>query len=291
MLNCEACRDLRSYLAHPHPSVRVCACLALGTPGRDRQVLRDRALLLEQPPVSEILAAQYPQGYWMHRDLGISPRYRATVWQLLVLAQLGVGPVVVPGSSGGARLPEAVRRAIAVVREDNVTKDGALRLRQDTASPALTAAVLWAVARMGAGHLDDWSSTWTWVKEQVTGAAIGSAAAVWITRAAVAWGRQTWLAAQKPWRAVVWPQPPGTRLTLPVALQPDLLAAMEMACDLDHSDLIPDETLMWLQARRRPDGTWPLDRIPGRLWCDIGELGSPNPWLTVRALSVLTRLS
>ena len=44
-----------------------------------------------------------------------------------------------------------------------------------------------------------------------------------------------------------------------------------------------------VRARRRPDGTWPLDRRdPGRVWFDVDEgPGEPSRWVTLRALRVL----
>lgn len=283
---------LSAYLTHPHPSVRVCAYLALERGREGEALLSDRARLLEQPPVRQILAAQYPDGYWMHRDLGVSPRYRATVWQVLFLAQLGVGPAATPpGAPGGGALPVQIRRALESVLRDNRDGAGALRLRQDGPSPALTGAVLWAVGRMGATHAGDWSATWTWATAHVAQAGGDTDAAVWMIRAAHVWGRPDWLATHAPWRAVTWPSPADAQLTFPLALRPDLLAMMEMACEAGRPELIPEEAVAWLAARRLPSGAWPLDRTPGRLWCDAGTVGTANPWVSVRALSVLTQVT
>jgi len=40
-------------------------------------------------PIPAILDAQYPAGYWVKPGPGYSPKYRATLWQVLFLAQLG----------------------------------------------------------------------------------------------------------------------------------------------------------------------------------------------------------
>ena len=50
-----------------------------------------------------------------------------------------------------------------------------------------------------------------------------------------------------------------------------------------------DEAIEHVRARRRDDGTWPLDwNPPGRTWFDVddGE-GEPSRWVTLRALRVL----
>jgi hypothetical protein len=44
---------------------------------------------MDYAPVQAILDAQYPEGYWVKPGPGYSPKYRATVWQLIFLAQLG----------------------------------------------------------------------------------------------------------------------------------------------------------------------------------------------------------
>jgi hypothetical protein len=235
-------------------------------------------------PVGEILAAQYPQGYWMHRDLGISPRYRATVWQILFLAQLGTG------SAGIAALRSRagrIQRAIGIVLQDNRDHNGALRLQQDRPSLALTGAILWAVGRLGATDSGDWRPTWAWATEEVAAGRVDGAAAVWLTRAAHVWRRWDWLATYQPWQWAGRPSPSEARLSFPVTLRPDLLTTMEMACEIGRADLIPDAAPAWLRARQLSDGCWPLDHTPGPLWCDVGEIGAANPWITARARAVL----
>jgi hypothetical protein len=44
-----------------------------------------------------------------------------------------------------------------------------------------------------------------------------------------------------------------------------------------------------VRSRRRPDGSWALDRrIPGRVWFELEDgAGRPSRWITLRALRVL----
>jgi len=55
-------------------------------------------------------------------------------------------------------------------------------------------------------------------------------------------------------------------------------------------DLRLGDAIDHLRSRRRPDGTWPLDRRdPGRVWFDVDEgPGEPSRWVTLRALRVLS---
>ena len=274
-------------MTHPHPSVRVCALLALGGwPASDPQVAESRALIVKVPPVRDILAAQYPAGHWMHPGLGISPRYRATLWQVLFLAQFGVGLI-----------PEVVR-AIEVMRRDNLDDAGAFHLRRGTPgrSLALTGAFLWAVARFGLQDVADWSVSWRWVREEIDSDRVATADAVWSIRAAAAWQRDLCPGHTAIWEQIDWPDlapaaPQTAALTFPVALEPDLLTLMAACVEAGVPALIPPLAVDWLADRRLPSGDWPLEHVPGRLWCAVGEIGQPNPWVTVRALAVLDALS
>ncbi len=273
-------------MTHPHPSVRVCALLALGgRPADDPQVAEIRALVPKVPPVCDILAAQYPAGHWMHPGLGISPHYRATLWQVLFLAQFGVGPI-----------PE-VARAIEVLRRDNLDDAGAFRLRRGAhgQSLALTGALLWSVARLGLQDAADWSVSWRWVSEEGDSDRVATSDAVWSIRAAVAWQRELCPGHTAIWEQIEWPDrapaPPPPALTFPVALEPDLLTLMAACVEAGVPARIPPPAVDWLANRRLPSGDWPLEHVPGRLWCAAGEIGQPNPWVTVRALSVLDAVS
>jgi hypothetical protein len=273
-------------MTHPHPSVRVCALLALGErPADDPQVAASRALIPKVPPVRDILAAQYPAGHWMHPGLGISPHYRATLWQVLFLAQLGVGPI-----------PE-MTRAIEVLRRDNLDDMGAFHLRRGACgqSPALTGAFLWAVNRLGLQDAADWSLSWRWVSEEIDSDRVATADVVWFIRASAAWQRELCPVPAAIWEQLEWPDRvpvlPETALTFPVALEPDLLTLMATCVEAGAPARIPSLAVDWLANRQLPSDDWPLEHVPGRLWCAAGEIGQPNPWVTVRALSVLDAVS
>lgn len=73
-----------------NPSVRAFTLTdVLDCPANEPQVVAAREAIMYSRPVREILAAQYPAGYWIKPDVGYSPRYRATVWQVIFLADLG----------------------------------------------------------------------------------------------------------------------------------------------------------------------------------------------------------
>jgi hypothetical protein len=277
---------------HPNPSVRVLARVKLGDGSTAADCLReDHALVPQYPPARNILEAQYPDGYWMHPGLGISPHYRATIWQVLFLAQLGLGAV------------PAVRRAVHVVLRDNVDEAGAAHLRQGEGgrSLALTGALLWAAAVLdvaaatGGQQAGAWDHAWSWVWRQVSGGVISASAAVWLARAFAAWREKSSMlpgpSSMRDALAVALGEVPFSQLdgalTFPLTLQVDALAWMEAWVALEQPDRIPSGALVALMDRRLPSGYWPLERAPEPIWCDLGELNEPNPWVTIRALTVV----
>ncbi len=53
-------------------------------------VVQARERVLYSRPVPEIFAAQQPEGFWENAESLAEPRYRATLWNLALLAELGV---------------------------------------------------------------------------------------------------------------------------------------------------------------------------------------------------------
>jgi hypothetical protein len=75
------------------PAVRHLALRwLLDRPRDDVDVLAARQAAMTADPIAAILAAQHPSGYWAKPGPGYSPKYRATVWQLIFFDQLGADP-------------------------------------------------------------------------------------------------------------------------------------------------------------------------------------------------------
>jgi len=75
-----------------------------------------QAEVMRTGPIPTILDAQYPAGYWIKPGPGYSPKYRATVWQVIFLAQLG-------GESQANR-DKRIRRAVDYVLDQHQTGEG-----------------------------------------------------------------------------------------------------------------------------------------------------------------------
>jgi hypothetical protein len=77
-------------LEKENPGVRYLAFRdLLDTPANHSDMIKARQTAHQQGNIAEILAAMKPEGYWEKPGPGYGPKYRSTVWALILLAQLG----------------------------------------------------------------------------------------------------------------------------------------------------------------------------------------------------------
>ncbi len=83
--------DALSWLLEPDPpGIRYLALRSLvGCPSDDPELLAARQVAYTLGPISTVLAAMHPEGYWAEPGAGYLPKYRSTVWSIQLLAQLG----------------------------------------------------------------------------------------------------------------------------------------------------------------------------------------------------------
>ncbi len=290
-----------AWLLEPsNPSARYLTLTKLlNRPHDDPEVLAARGAISRANPAREILVAQYPQGYWMHRGIGCSPRFRATVWQILFLAQLGMGR----GS--------AVERAVEQVFEANQGQNGGFRASKEPGdTPAcLNGSLLWALETLGFGDAVEVRRAWSWLAKTVEDHGLAGTYAdgevcpwaavkvLWATSAVPERRRTGGVRALSDTAAALLlddaPDPATDdsrwfRLTFPLAHSADLLQWLEALIGAGYGDEPRlDAARSWVADKRLRDGIWPLERSPGKRWADFGAVGEPNKWITVRALSVM----
>jgi hypothetical protein len=72
------------------PGVRYLALRdLLGLPADDPELLQARSLAHREGPISAVLAGMDENGFWVKPGPGYNPKYRATDWAMILLAQLG----------------------------------------------------------------------------------------------------------------------------------------------------------------------------------------------------------
>jgi hypothetical protein len=77
------------------------------------------------------------------------------------------------------------------------------------------------------------------------------------------------------------------QLTFPLAHSADLLQWLTVLAETGcGDDPRLDVAWSWLARKKRPDGRWPLERVPGKQWTEFGQIGRPNKWITLRTLAL-----
>jgi hypothetical protein len=80
-----------AWLQEPsYPTIRYYTLLhLLDRPAEDSEVVAASKAILTDGPGAEILACQRPDGSWLEEEEAYNPLYKASVWQLIFLAELG----------------------------------------------------------------------------------------------------------------------------------------------------------------------------------------------------------
>jgi hypothetical protein len=309
--------DPLPWLLEPdNPSARYLALTGLmGYPAGAPDVLAARAAIGDQAPVRAILDAQWPEGYWVAPGIGYSPKYKATVWQVVFLAAMG------------APRSDAIDRACSYVLDHSRLADGLFSARKSTkgALVCLNGNLLRAMynldyqdprveaslealaekvlsedfrcrfnggspvpARMRQGLPCAWGA----VKALAAFAEVPASQRSVSVRAAIDAGITLLLAgdpARGKYPTATAPSPLWGRLGFPLGYSSDLYEALEVLGRLgvkSDSHLMPAvETALNKQDQA---GRWSLEYSPGNTWADFGPVGMPNKWATLRALRALS---
>jgi hypothetical protein len=83
--------DSVAWLLEPeNPGVRYLALRdLLDLPSDDRKLKSAWKAAHKEGPIAEVLSKMHPEGYWVKAGPGYNPKYRSTVWSMILLAQLG----------------------------------------------------------------------------------------------------------------------------------------------------------------------------------------------------------
>jgi len=294
----------------------------LGKKDSDEQASGALAAVPERGWAAELLAEQRPGGFWESEDDLYRPKYQATIWKLIVLADLGM-----------TVRDERVRKSCELFLERYHREDGGF----DTPSsdwtrsehcltgnltrtlimcgyedhPHVRSALDWLVENQmkdggwhcfyekafGEGTLDCWEGLSAyaalprqkWSRRVKRSAERG--AEFYLARGLSKEGARRYL----PW----------FRFHYPVHYYYDLLVGLDVISKLGFADdrrLRPALSLM--KEKRRPDGRWVLDAVHPDLGWGAGyrmsrskvrplaleEVGKPSKWITLCALRVLERV-
>lgn len=312
--------DVVPWLLEPgNPSVRYLALTELlGQSAVDPEVVTIQSAIPGWGPARAILDARWPEGYWMRPGIGYSPRYRATIWQVIFLAAMGTPPT------------EAIERACAYVLDHSRLPDGRFSAYK-TARGAVTCLngnLLRAMLRLGHGDLrvqesleamaemvdrdgfrcrfnaigtgggpppvrmgDGLPCAWGAIKVLGAFSEVPEEHRSATMRAAVEAGVAFLLdrdLASGDYPTATGPSPLWRQFGFPLGYTSDLLEALAVLQGLGRgrdSRLAP--ALRVVLSKRDKTGRWALEHTPGRTWGKFGKVGEANKWVTLRALCAL----
>jgi len=146
-----------------NPGVRYFALRdLLDRPEDDPEVREARAAIMTTGPVPTILDAQHPDGYWVKPGSGYAPKYRGTVWQIILLAELGADPA-----------DERVRRGCQYLLSHSIAANGAFSAYQrpvpSGSVPCLNGNLLYALLRLGCADDPRVQAALDWQARAITG--------------------------------------------------------------------------------------------------------------------------
>jgi hypothetical protein len=307
-------------LEEDNPSVRYFTLRdLLDRPQDDAEVIAAQKAIMTSKPVSDMLGAQYPQGYWVEPGRGYSPKYRSTVWQLMFLADLG------------ASSNEAIDKACRFVLENSLFPEQNLFSATKAGTGTiicLNGNLLHAFIRLGHGDDPTVKGVTQALAERITkegfdcraNASAREKRATWLP---CAWGAVKALRAF----ALIPPQErssamdeaiaQGVELLLsrnltvadypsksgkisplwfefgfPLGYTTDLLEAVDVLAQLGYGG---DERLQgaieFVLDKGHEQGRWLLELTLDKTWTKFGKKGEPSKWVTLRALRMLNRLA
>lgn len=310
-------------LEKENPSVRYFALKQLLNRAEDApDVQAARRAIMRSEPIKTILAAQAAEGYWAKPGSGYSPKYQASTWQILFLAELG--------ADGQHRL---VRRGCEYVLEHAPAGLGGFSVYADVrpggALHCLNGNLIWALIALGcdnderAGHAVDW------LAGAITGEAFDSYYAsgtsgpgfccVANNGQPCAWGAVKALRAlthlPAKWQSARTRRAATTaaefllgrdparadypytgrvsgewfKFGFPLSYTSDVLEAVLVLGEAGYArDPRLENAIRLILSKRDAGGRWAMKHsLNGKMWIDIETKGQPSKWLTLRALRVM----
>ena len=318
--------DALPWLLEPdadNPGVRYFALRdLLGRPEDDPEVDKARQEVMRTGPVPAILEAQHREGYWARPGGGYAPSYKATVWQIIFLAELGADPN-----------DERVRRGCEYFLNHSVAANGgfAMNPRPTPSSVVhcLNGDPIYALVRLGYAQEPRLHAALDWLVQATTGvgdvrffksgtSGIGFACA-YNQKQPCAWGATkamktlsvlpTDLRTAAVDRAIKvgidfllgkdlakadYPYTERINSTwfsfgFPLSYRSDVLETAMVLADLGYGqDPRLHNAQQFIMSKQDSQGRWIMEKtLNGKMWADVEEKGRPSKWITLRALRAL----
>ena len=316
-------------LEEDNPSVRYLTLTdILDRPEKDPEVKKAKSDIMKTGAAAEILDTQNKDGYWGDPKKFYTAKYKGTVWQLLILAELGAD-----GNDGRVKKGcEFIMANSQDLESGGFAINTSVKLgggRHSEVIPCLTGNMVYSFVRLG--HLEDprVQRGIEWVaKYQRFDDGVKSAPTGWpYDKFGMCFGRHTChmgavkslkalaeIPAEKRTNAVKQAlengaeymlihhihkkshdlakvsKPGWLRFGFPLMYQTDALEILGILTDLGYSDERMQEAIDIVISKQDAQGRWKLENtFNGQLLVDIERKGKPSKWVTLNALRVLKR--
>jgi hypothetical protein len=316
-------------LEEDNPSVRYFALVDLFEKSKeDPEVLKDKAEIMQKGVVPKILARQNEEGYWEEAEKFYTAKYKGTVWQILILAQLGAD-----GKDS------RIKRACEFLLENSQDRESngfSISISAKTGGgrssgviPCLTGNLVYSLIRLG--YLQDvrvqksinWITTYQRFDDGINERPKG-----WpYDRFVMCWGKHSChMGVVKTLKALAEipiiqrnkevkntieegveyllqhhlykkshdlskiSKPGWLRLGFPLMYQDDILEILGILTQLGYHDQRMQEAMDILISKQDEEGKWKLENtFNGRFQTNIEQKGKPSKWITLNALKVFKK--
>jgi hypothetical protein len=300
----------------------------LEKPETDPEVVAAKNEIMHTGTVPKILGKQSDQGYWEAPDRFYTAKYKGTVWQLIILAELGAD-----GSD------ERIKKACEFIMKNSQDREsGGFSVwyssktgggRHSGVIPCLTGNMAWSLIQFG--FLDDprverainWIAKYQrfddgdlpapkgWPYDKLTGCfskhschmgavkALKSLAAIPAhkrsadIKSTIEAGADYFLihhVHKKSHDLSRVSKPSWLKFSFPLMYQTDALEILDILTALGYRDERMQEAVDLVISKQDEYGRWSLERtFNGRFQTNIEQKGKPSKWITLKALKVLKR--
>jgi hypothetical protein len=317
-------------LEKDNPSVRYLTLTEiLARPQKNAEVQEAKAAIMATGVIPKILAKQRPEGYWLDRqNFYIKAKYRGTVWQVILLAEL-----FADGSD------KRIRSACEFLLKHSQNKEtGGFSYRsskagdgdKDAIIPCLTGNLTWSLIRFGYGEDPRIQKALDWItRYQRFDDGENTSPSGWPYRSEKCWGRHTCMlgivkslkalsevapenrsaAAQTCIRKAtnfilkhhlfmrshnlnVIANPDWICLGFPLFWMTDIVELIWLLVKNGIRDKRMDDAVELSLSKQDQGGRWPLEKtFNGRMLAKIEEKDCPSKWITWRAWQALQAYS
>ncbi|MCK4247548.1 MAG: nitrogen fixation protein NifH [Methanomicrobia archaeon] len=314
-------------LEEENPSVRYFTLTdIMEKSSSDPDIQKTKRTIMVEGVVPEILAIQHKDGYWEDSKRFYTAKYKGTVWQLIILAELG--------AEGNDERIKKTCEFILEISQDRESdgfsmhssaKDGG---RHSEVIPCLTGNMVWALIRFSCFHDPRLQKGIGWITQYFRADDGEGDPQGWpYERSEFCRGKHTcFMSVVKMLKALAEipsekrskevkktikmgcefmlkhhihkrshnlekvSKPSWRKFGFPLMYQTDALEILDILTKLGYKDKRMQEAIDLVLSKQNNQGRWNLEKtFNGKFQIDIEEKGKESKWITLNAIRVLKR--